>query len=689
MRLNRLQISLVALLAATTGAFGQAAILQAGPTTPGHFPVYVGRGQQQPMVKDGGTSGGGSLGTNPGDLGITSWSPTGTYPVASGGKGPFGEHFCMYDSPTDSSSGYHYLCLDPNAQGGGVLSYGAGGVASQLPFNFIVNGVKRAFPFTSFTITPNLQIFDPRTSVPAAKCDGSTDDYLAFVATERLAEAANGGAVLVPDTGHTCLISHGLALGNGVGVVGVGGSVNPGAAATIAQWAQAGSWLQSTDTANGTIIGQGSGNFVNGVNFIRAQPIPSSSAGVAYTPNTYKYEIDLQGSFSWVNNVKMIGVSNGVSLDYTQSSGGGTYTWLSHLDIDAMGAAFQTSNVNDTVYVNDVHARSYFNAGNSNLITYREANAIGWDMHYTDNLMMDSFECFQTASCIAATDQQIIIGGNPVTHSGYNLQIVKLDCNLVVTCINLAVGSTFSGRISEIIAQQDTGYGFTSALFALPSNTVDLQIGSLNVVTTGGSVMSVGAGSAGNVAISTLNLGTNVGGTTLNGYSTNATNQPAFTLAAGAAVSIGQRKVLRATTAGAFASGAGAANLVMPMTCWTPFSVFDQASITGTNATATFTTDNYTPTTSLGKFLQVRMLAQPRITTTQTGTITLQLQNFPNDMSGSAISLTFPANVSGYPTLGDTNWRDVNDAGTIFGRFQQNSPTGEVFTFGDLTACGR
>jgi hypothetical protein len=121
-------------------ALPQASLLQAGPTTQNHIVQYSSGWGMQPTVNDAGGSGGGQAGTNPSELGITSVSPIGAYPVTSGGNGPNGEHGCFYDAPTTNATGYHYLCVDPNAAGGGFLSYGAGGSASPLPLIFRING---------------------------------------------------------------------------------------------------------------------------------------------------------------------------------------------------------------------------------------------------------------------------------------------------------------------------------------------------------------------------------------------------------------------------------------------------------------------------------------------------------------------------------------------------------------------
>ena len=157
MRFPRLWVFLAALTAASP-VFAQQAILQGGPVTPGHVPQYTGT-YSQPIVQDGGGSGGGGLGFNPGEFGITSRAGhnVNTAPFASNGNGPLGEHACMFDGPTNNPTGYHYLCFDPNAQGGGLIDYGNGGGASPLPLQISVNGILYQFPYapTAPTVTNN------------------------------------------------------------------------------------------------------------------------------------------------------------------------------------------------------------------------------------------------------------------------------------------------------------------------------------------------------------------------------------------------------------------------------------------------------------------------------------------------------------------------------------------------------
>lgn len=139
-------------------AFGQAVILQSGPTKPGHAPMYVNSGTSQPVAQDSGPAGGGAAGVGLSEMGLTVRG-TGTPPYANAGTGPDGANLCDYDAPITNATGYHYVCMSPNAGGGGLISYGAAGTATPLPFNFKVNGTSYQFPFTiGGIIGPNTSV---------------------------------------------------------------------------------------------------------------------------------------------------------------------------------------------------------------------------------------------------------------------------------------------------------------------------------------------------------------------------------------------------------------------------------------------------------------------------------------------------------------------------------------------------
>ena len=118
----------ICLALAPTISHGQSTVIQGGPWTVGHVPMYAGPGGStawQPVVQDSGTAAGGAVGVGLSELGLTVRG-VGAGPFPNGGTGPYGANFCDYDGPTTSANGYHYVCLSPNAQGSGLLEYGSG-----------------------------------------------------------------------------------------------------------------------------------------------------------------------------------------------------------------------------------------------------------------------------------------------------------------------------------------------------------------------------------------------------------------------------------------------------------------------------------------------------------------------------------------------------------------------------------
>lgn len=144
MFIRRLLLS-IALVLAPHFALAQSAILQGGPWTPGHAPMYVGQGYSQTIVQDSGAAKGGAVGLGLSEL-LLQQRGTGTPPYANVGTGPYYTNSCDYDAPITSAGGYHYLCFGPNSSGGGMIAYGAVGAASPLPLYFVLNGVTYQFP---------------------------------------------------------------------------------------------------------------------------------------------------------------------------------------------------------------------------------------------------------------------------------------------------------------------------------------------------------------------------------------------------------------------------------------------------------------------------------------------------------------------------------------------------------------
>ncbi len=122
-----------------TLVWAQGALLSGGSPVPGQAPMYSGpQGGSQAVVQPSGPAGGGGNG-----LGLSELLQVNR----AAGTGPYGSHVALYDNPLTHAGGYHYLSMDANASGGGLLAYGYGGGASPLPFQFCVNGTCYQFPF--------------------------------------------------------------------------------------------------------------------------------------------------------------------------------------------------------------------------------------------------------------------------------------------------------------------------------------------------------------------------------------------------------------------------------------------------------------------------------------------------------------------------------------------------------------
>lgn len=130
-------------------AEAQQTILQSGPVAPRRAPMYGNQGSQ-PILQDSGPAGGGPRGSGLSEqLLIAPPGPGGVYPGNSSGSGPKGANWCNYDAPIDNATGYHYICLSPNINGGATIAAGSGGGAPASSLNFNVNGVNLPFPLSA------------------------------------------------------------------------------------------------------------------------------------------------------------------------------------------------------------------------------------------------------------------------------------------------------------------------------------------------------------------------------------------------------------------------------------------------------------------------------------------------------------------------------------------------------------
>lgn len=129
-----------AMLLAPFSVFAQGSVLQAGPPTGGHAPMYSPGSGFQTVIQDSGPAGGGLPG-----LGLSESLQVNRSATTSTGSGPLGTHDCDYSAPI-STGAYYYLCFDANAQGGGLIAYGNVGSATAEPLLLNINGVSYTLP---------------------------------------------------------------------------------------------------------------------------------------------------------------------------------------------------------------------------------------------------------------------------------------------------------------------------------------------------------------------------------------------------------------------------------------------------------------------------------------------------------------------------------------------------------------
>ena len=129
-------------------ALAQTVPLQGGPWAAGRAPMYSISGGSQPIIQDSGPALGGAVGLGMSE-GLYVARGTGAPPYAAQGTGPFGTNVCDYDAPVTNAAGYHFLCFSANAQGGGLIAYGAGGGAATLPLQINANGTLAPLSFAA------------------------------------------------------------------------------------------------------------------------------------------------------------------------------------------------------------------------------------------------------------------------------------------------------------------------------------------------------------------------------------------------------------------------------------------------------------------------------------------------------------------------------------------------------------
>ena len=491
--------------------------------------------------------------------------------------------------------------------------------------------------------------------------NGTTNDSSAIQAALTASGVAGGGIVYLPPTGAAYLLNTGLTVPAGVKLMGAGTRNFPGSTATIAQWTAFGTWIQSTDTVNSAVLFDGHGCAVDGVNFIYAQPVPSGS----FTPNLYPYAISNNpsgaGDFCNIENVMIIGASNGVAMIGNTTSGGGTGCNWRNLLLSCFERGMYTDFVNDTMCIDNVHVRNLYYDTTASVVTYLEANCIGWQAGYTDNPMCKGIEflqCFVGIYCTTNTVQGF-------SHSLFNCLITDIQFNLCVIAIDLSGQAIVSGNITNCLAQSDFTTSQSATLFQLQSDNIDLSFSALTVQ-AGGSIMQVGGGASGRVTIGDLKVV---------GWSQDQTNDTGFIVNAGESFTLGARTITKPTGAGQIIAGAGSGSVNTPYAwSWAVYSAASQWTFTGTGITSFggFSLANEYNARAYG-VIQGRITGHINVTTAiGAGVIDIQLQFFP-EIFASGI----PASATGTIAF-DSGWLDLTDGSDPIGTLQIAATAGVV-----------
>lgn len=207
---------ILAIACFSSGSFAQGTIQQTGPVVPFHGPVWMGNGQQGDAGAASGFSPQGTAGAGLSEQ-LKVMRGNGTPPYSGTGTGPLGTNDCNYDAPVTNATGYHFLCLSPNAAGGGLIYYGYGGGASPLPFQFDINGTFYVVPGTAtpgtgiviasgtaYQAVPNIETYAWKSAASGTKtltlyaCGTNTAWYKVAVADDigTMGTAGNAGVVL-------------------------------------------------------------------------------------------------------------------------------------------------------------------------------------------------------------------------------------------------------------------------------------------------------------------------------------------------------------------------------------------------------------------------------------------------------------------------------------------------------------
>lgn len=374
-------------------------------------------------------------------------TPTGTEPLAvyQGGKTVKVTTAQVATSPTITAALPAASTLTgsetiPGVQSGGAVKMTAGALASTYVPSVLALGVK---------------------------CDGSTDDIIALQADVTAISAAGGGTLLIPATGHSCVISTTLAMAPNVTLEGQGNSGLPsGSYASAIAYTGTADAIKSTSAIN-------SSTAVNDeVRDLKIRCTNGSNVGAGYD--------DVGGTSVRLSRVQIAACKYGVIFDQTE---------LGDLD--------------------QVNLQNQITAGLW-LVNDAEHTALA-NSYYTNRISVTRSNINEGSSALAVIDD----GGAAHVFIANNL-----NGGSVGAAFAAVIGLKFTGNDVEAAASSEMTFSQTShggttlqpgSGISIDANTIDPASGQSAIVATGPvGDMTVTANNFGATSVAEIVGGTNI-----------------------------------------------------------------------------------------------------------------------------------------------------------------------------------
>lgn len=387
-----------------------------------------------------------------------------------------------------------------------------------------------------------------------AKCDGQTDDSGAFAKAIASLDAPNlaGGVVLVPATGHSCRLAHGVTVSSasqsGITVQGVAGLYWPGPYDNVeADWTQFGSWIKCDDQTTTCLSVLGDGSRIDGLNFWYNQPTPPANTGCGafcnmthnWAPIEYPYTITVSSpqNFNHLSNINIINASKCIDVEGGATGVATIFSSFEHLYLGCFDVGTRWNQVDNGTDIHDANYTLWWFPFSSDVIGYTEGDSthnghkIDWDASYLADIHAEGIEFYQSRTAIRVTDACVTSGLGQVCFGGQAWMMTNINFNQVCEAVELAASDThFNGTFSNIALNVDPQTsnatqcaGYLPNAFNINSNNVNLTISDLNALFVQ-TIANIGSGTGGILRMRGLKM---------DNYSAFFNNSPAFNINTG------------------------------------------------------------------------------------------------------------------------------------------------------------